>query len=619
MLGIKKHYNRVRDELAIDWDVDRPMLPSHVHAIVCISKVHKPTMRALAYARASRPTYLEAVTVDVDPDETQALLDEWDKRDIPVPLKVLASPYRQITKPILDYVRSIRSGNPRDLVTVYLPEYVLGRWWEQVLHNQSALRLKARLLFTPGVMVVSVPWQLQSSEGAERDWIDEPPIPRLGARRGAVSQRRTRERPADRGERAPAGAESLVGREWTVDVGPVAHGGHCVARHEGQVVFVRHTLPGERVVARVTEGRVGDSFLRADAVRCSRPRPVGSGRRARMPPPGCAVAATSSTLPSTRSGRSRRPSSGSSSRGSPVSTSRSRCVRCPVTTTGCAGAPASSSPSTTWAGRGCVGTGLAPSCRSTTASSPRAVSSTSGVLDTDWPDVESVDVIDAAHPDEPVLVPLPVAPGADPAGGLVGELAREGDWEGEYVVAARGFWQVHPGAASTFLTRVVDAPRSRARRPRRSTSMPGRGSSRCASASSSPRTASSSGSRVTHGPSRTASANTEHLDNVEWRANRVDRELRSLVAQGVRADLVVLDPPRTGAGKDVMGLLARLGPRRVVYVACDPAALARDVKAAGTQATRLVSLEAWDAFPMTHHVECIAVLEPRGESTRPQA
>ncbi len=177
MLGIRKHYDRVRDELAIDWDKDKPMLPSHVHAIVCISKIHKPTMRALSYARASRPSYLEAVTVDVDPDETQALLEEWDRHDIPVPLKVLSSPYRQITRPILEYVRSIRSGNPRDIVTVYLPEYVLGKWWEQVLHNQSALRLKGRLLFTPGVMVVSVPWQLASSEGAERDWIDEPPVP----------------------------------------------------------------------------------------------------------------------------------------------------------------------------------------------------------------------------------------------------------------------------------------------------------------------------------------------------------------------------------------------------------------------------------------------------------
>ena len=177
MLGIRRHYDRVRDELSIDWDKDKPLLPSHVHAIVCISKIHKPTMRALAYARASRPSVLEAVTVDVDPDETQALLDEWDRHDIPVPLKVLASPYRQITRPILEYVRSIRSGNPRDIVTVYLPEYVLGKWWEQVLHNQSALRLKGRLLFTPGVMVVSVPWQLASSEGAERDWIDEPPVP----------------------------------------------------------------------------------------------------------------------------------------------------------------------------------------------------------------------------------------------------------------------------------------------------------------------------------------------------------------------------------------------------------------------------------------------------------
>jgi amino acid transporter len=177
MLAIKKHYERVSKELAIDWESEKPMLPSHVHAIVCISKVHKPTIRALSYARASRPSVLEAVTVDVDEDETRALLAEWERRQIPVTLKVLASPYRQITRPILDYVRSIRSGNPRDVVTVYLPEYVLGRWWEQVLHNHSALRLKARLLFTPGVMVVSVPWQLASSEGAEREWIDEPPIP----------------------------------------------------------------------------------------------------------------------------------------------------------------------------------------------------------------------------------------------------------------------------------------------------------------------------------------------------------------------------------------------------------------------------------------------------------
>ena len=85
--------------------------------------------------------------------------------DIPVPLRVLDSPFREITRPVLTYVRSIRRDSPRDLVVVYIPEYVVGHWWEQLLHNQSALRLKGRLLFTPGVVVASVPWQLASSEG----------------------------------------------------------------------------------------------------------------------------------------------------------------------------------------------------------------------------------------------------------------------------------------------------------------------------------------------------------------------------------------------------------------------------------------------------------------------
>jgi hypothetical protein len=135
-----------------------------VHAIVLVSKVHKATLRAVAYARATRPSTLEAVTVDVDPNDTQALQDEWDSRAIPVPLKILESPYREVTKPILDYVRNVRRHSPRDLVTVFIPEYVVGHWWEQLLHNQSALRLKGRLLFTPGVMVVSVPYQLASSD-----------------------------------------------------------------------------------------------------------------------------------------------------------------------------------------------------------------------------------------------------------------------------------------------------------------------------------------------------------------------------------------------------------------------------------------------------------------------
>ena len=180
MKAIRKHYDGVSRELVVDED-EHVMLPARTHAIVLVSKIHKPTMRALAYARAMRPSTLEAVTVNVDPAETRALQAEWDRRAIPVPLKVLDSPFREVTDPIIDYVRAIRSGSPRDLVTVLIPEYVVGHWWEHLLHNQSALRLKTRLLFTPGVMVTSVPWQLASSAGLE----DRPEGPTPGAvRRG---------------------------------------------------------------------------------------------------------------------------------------------------------------------------------------------------------------------------------------------------------------------------------------------------------------------------------------------------------------------------------------------------------------------------------------------------
>ena len=143
-------------------------LPEHAGGMHCgqLEPAHLPHRRsaALSYARATRPSTLEALTVEVSPGDSQATIEEWERRQIPVTLKVLESPYREITKPIVDYVRNFRRESPRDLVTVYVPEYVVGHWWEHLLHNQSALRLKSRLLFTPGVMVVSVPWQLESSD-----------------------------------------------------------------------------------------------------------------------------------------------------------------------------------------------------------------------------------------------------------------------------------------------------------------------------------------------------------------------------------------------------------------------------------------------------------------------
>ena len=162
MRGIHRHYDNVNAELEAD-DEDKVM-PTRVHAIVLVSKLHKPTLRALAFAKATRPNVLEGVYVSVDSDATNRLLEEWDERNIDVPLKVLHSPYRELVRPIVDYAMEIRKANPRGVVAVYIPEYVVGRWWEQLLHNQTALRLKGRLLFAPGVMVTSVPYQLRSSE-----------------------------------------------------------------------------------------------------------------------------------------------------------------------------------------------------------------------------------------------------------------------------------------------------------------------------------------------------------------------------------------------------------------------------------------------------------------------
>jgi amino acid transporter len=166
MKSIHRHYNTVAHELEqqAEEQGDDMVLPSRNHAVVLVSKLHMPTKRALAYARATRPDVLEAITVSVDDGETRELVHRWEDSDISVPLKVIASPYREITRPVLDYVKRISRESPRTVVTVFIPEYVVGHWWEQVLHNQSALRLKGRLLFEPNVMVTSVPWQLSSSE-----------------------------------------------------------------------------------------------------------------------------------------------------------------------------------------------------------------------------------------------------------------------------------------------------------------------------------------------------------------------------------------------------------------------------------------------------------------------
>jgi amino acid transporter len=177
MRAINKHYTRVAAELATE-DTGL-MLPSRNHVVVLVSKVHKPTLRALAFAKATRPDTLTALTVNIEDEATRLLQAEWERHDLPVPLTVLESPYREVTRPLLDYIRKLRADRPRDVVSVFIPEYVVGHWWEQLLHNQQALRLKGRLLFQPGVMVTSVPWLLDSTAGLAQRPIrpDGPKVP----------------------------------------------------------------------------------------------------------------------------------------------------------------------------------------------------------------------------------------------------------------------------------------------------------------------------------------------------------------------------------------------------------------------------------------------------------
>jgi amino acid transporter len=231
MRGINRHYASVAAELVPP--ADGPVtLPASNHAIVLVSKLHLPTLRALAYSRATRPSRREALIVDVDEAETQRLKEEWDRAAIPVPLRVVASPYREITRPVVQYVKHLRRESPRDIVTVFIPEYVLGHWWEQVLHNQSALRLKARLLQQRGVVVASVPYQLRSAIEKVPGGVARPP--------GSPQPPATKTRKTAL-ERLTAGREDLHAEELQAEIVEISNKaiGECGDR---EMVDVAGTL-----------------------------------------------------------------------------------------------------------------------------------------------------------------------------------------------------------------------------------------------------------------------------------------------------------------------------------------------------------------------------------------
>jgi amino acid transporter len=155
---VKRHYVRVEAALELG---DSYRSRRHTHTVVVlVGRVHRATMAALTYARSLAPDRLVALSVVVEGDEAARIQAQWEQYDIPVTLQIISSPYRELAGPVLDYLDELDAENDNDIITVILPEFVLTHWWEQLLHNQSALVLKGRLLFRRNTVVVSVPYHI---------------------------------------------------------------------------------------------------------------------------------------------------------------------------------------------------------------------------------------------------------------------------------------------------------------------------------------------------------------------------------------------------------------------------------------------------------------------------
>ena len=165
--SIKRHYDRVSRDLACPPGTP---LPEIVHTVVVLvgEQVHQGVLEALAYAKSLHPHYLHAVHVAFDTDDETRIRDAWNQYGFDIPLDVVSSPYRALTSPVLEYIEDLDQRWDHDVVTVIVPEFVVHHWWDQLLHNQSALLLKARLLFREGTVVTSVPTHVGKSPPPHR-------------------------------------------------------------------------------------------------------------------------------------------------------------------------------------------------------------------------------------------------------------------------------------------------------------------------------------------------------------------------------------------------------------------------------------------------------------------
>ncbi len=160
MTMVDRFHSQMRQETELpERETPRMPVPARVHAMVHVEKIDRPTLRAMAYAQATRPQVLEAVTVDIVPERTAQLRTEWDEREMPLALRILEAPYREQARPVMDYIRRLRKDRPRDVVVVYLPEFVGTNPFLPWVRDRARDRLRSELLRCPGLMVVTVPWQ----------------------------------------------------------------------------------------------------------------------------------------------------------------------------------------------------------------------------------------------------------------------------------------------------------------------------------------------------------------------------------------------------------------------------------------------------------------------------
>ena len=168
MVVTRRHYDAVDAALDVPLNAesvaDVAALPSRVHAIVYVERVRRPVVRALSYARAGRPSTIEALTVNNDRAALEVVKKRWYALGIPVPLSVIDSPYRDTVDAVVSYIRRRRKKSPRDILVVYLPEFVVEHWWQRLLHRRTVRRLKQALLHEPGVMTATVPWAMHEDE-----------------------------------------------------------------------------------------------------------------------------------------------------------------------------------------------------------------------------------------------------------------------------------------------------------------------------------------------------------------------------------------------------------------------------------------------------------------------